>query len=502
MRKACATKLRRQLNNNGVESYLSREILLLFLLLSSLCGPSLAAWPNQGASLPQLPLIAPDDFPPAVLREKVRAAYTAVVANPLDASANGRLGMVLAAYRLNDERAEACYRRAHQLEPQSFRWTYYLATALAAQTKYDEAIATLQQALQLDPEYLPAQLKIGEYLRAAGRSEEATHVLEKIVQRYPESAQALYALGQGYESTRNLDKAVESFRKACELFPYFGAAHYALARAYQRLGKADAAKEELARYEENRYDIPGAGDRLQADLDEIYMDPQSLLGLAIELGNHGRWEEAIAKHELVLQFDPHLVRAHINLITLYARIHEFQKAEEHYLAAVRLNPKQSESHYNYGVLLLQENKHREAQDAFRKALAANPRYAEAHNNLGDLLQREGRLAEAMTEFENAIESKPDFPQAHFNLGRLLVNQGKYKDAIEEFLKTLSTQDEEAKPTYLYTTGAAYARAGDRDNAIRYLRLARDQAASRQQTRLTDNIERDLRMLEEKSPIRP
>src|SRR5262245_42985599 len=163
---------------------LPRGFSLLFITLSLLCGPCLAARLDQRTSLPELPLIAPDDFPPAVLREKVREAYAAVMANPLDASSNGKLGMVLEAYRPTDERAEACYRRARQLEPQSFRWTYYLATVLAAQRKYDEAIATLRHALELDPEYLPAQLKIGEYLRAAGRSEEATHVLEEIAQRY------------------------------------------------------------------------------------------------------------------------------------------------------------------------------------------------------------------------------------------------------------------------------------------------------------------------------
>jgi tetratricopeptide (TPR) repeat protein len=289
---------------------------------------------------------------------------------------------------------------------------------------------------------------------------------------------------------------VGSFRKACELFPYFGAAHYALVRAYHRLGKTDAASEEFARYEENKYDIPGVGDRLQAELDELYMDPQSLLGLAIELGNHGRWEEAIAKHELVLQFEPSMLRAHINLISLYGHVHEFEKAEKHYFAAVRLDPNQSESYYNYGVLLMQENKGRDAEEAFRKALAANSHYAEAHNNLGDLLQREGKLAEAMAEFELAIENRPDFPQAHFNLGRLLVNRGRYKDAIDELLKTLSTQDEEAKPTYFYALGVAYARAGDKDNGIRYLLLARDHAASRHQSTLLNSIDRDLHTLEE------
>jgi tetratricopeptide (TPR) repeat protein len=108
----------------------------------------------------------------------------------------------------------------------------------------------------------------------------------------------------------------------------------------------------------------------------------------------------------------------------------------------------------------------------------------------------------MAEFEKAIRNKPDFPQAHFNLGRLLVNQGRYKDAIDELLKTLSSQDDEGRPTYLYAVGAAYARAGDRDNGIRYMRLAREQAASRQQSSLLNSIDHDIRILEEEGPIRP
>ncbi|PYS61746.1 MAG: hypothetical protein DMF76_10210 [Acidobacteria bacterium] len=481
---------------------LSRAFSLLILSLSLLCSPGLGSWADQAASLPELPHIVPDEFPPAPLRDKVRVAYAAVLRNPLDAFANGKLGMILEAYRPDDERAEACYRRAHALEPQSFKWAYYLAMVLAARTKYDEAIATLRQALELDPEYLPARLKIGEYLATEGRTDDARKVYEDIVSRHPESAQAHYALGQVYEAARDVNKAVDSFQKACELFPYFGAAHYALARAYQRLGKTDASREELARYEETKFDIPGVGDRFQAELDELYMDPQRLLGLGIELGNRGRWEEAITKHEMVLQFDPRLVRAHINLISLYGRVHEFERAEEHYIAAVGLDPSHAESYYNYGVLLMQENMNRTAEEVFQKALVANPRYAEAHNNLGDLLQREGKLTDAMAEFEMAVENKPDFPQAHFNLGRLLVNQGRYKDGIDELLKTLNTQDEETKATYLYAIGVAYARAGDRENGIHYLRLARDQAASRHQSSLLDSIDRDLRVLEEATAIRP
>jgi hypothetical protein len=47
-------------------------------------------------------------------------------------------------------------------------------------------------------------------------------------------------------------------------------------------------------------------------------------------------------------------------------------------------------------------------------------------------------------------------------------------------------------------GAAYARAGDRGNAVRYLRMAREQAAAQNQAKLVGSIERDLRIVEGKA----
>ncbi|MBI1940185.1 MAG: hypothetical protein HYS33_01615, partial [Acidobacteria bacterium] len=43
-----------------------------------------------------------------------------------------------------------------------------------------------------------------------------------------------------------------------------------------------------------------------------------------------------------------------------------------------------------------------------------------------------------------------------------------------------------------------ARAGDRANALRYLRLAREQATAQNQTKLAAAVERDLQILEGKA----
>ncbi len=466
---------------------------LAFALL--VLGGAFSQEPSGEASrVPPLPRIVPETFPPA-LREMVKRAYEEAVAHPQDPSANGQLGMILQAYQHGDERAGICYRRAHSLDQVSFRWAYYLALVQSEEGHYAEAVLTLQEALRLDQDYLPAQLKLGDCFLASGRLKEAANLFTGIVRRRPQSAQAYYRLGRVLEKKNDLSGARDSFGKACDLYPNFGAAHYALMRVYERQGNTEAAREELRLYEKNKYDVPDGGDRFQAELNAIYTDPGVLLALGVEYGNQGKLQEAVVKHEEALQFDPSLVGAHINLISLYGRLHNYQKAEEHYRQAAQLDPSRSETYYDYGVLLLQQGKIQDAESAFRKSLVLDPHNAQAHNNLGDVLQRQSKLSDASGEFRKAIENLPDFPQAHFNLGRILVNQGNYTEGIPELLKTLGTSDNDARPSYLYAVGAAYARSGNSEDGLRYLRMARAQAAAEHQSNLVESIDRDLKLLE-------
>ena len=72
---------------------------------------------------------------------------------------------------------------------------------------------------------------------------------------------------------------------------------------------------------------------------------------------------------------------------------------------------------------------------------------------------------------------------------------KLVEGIEELSKTLTPVDENT-PGYLYALGAAYGRAGDRTNALRYLHEAQQQASAHGQQKLLRDIEGDLRTLQQ------
>ncbi len=472
--------------------FVPKTLVLALGLALGLATGGASAEQLRATALPPLPKVNPADFFPGV-RDQVLKAYADVQAHPASAEANGRLGMVFQVYRQNQS-AAMCYERAHRLDAKSFRWLYYLAQVEQAQGHYDRAAEYFQSALELRPDYLPAKIDRADSLLAAGHAEEAGRIYEAVIAESPENAPAHYGLGRVRAARGDWPGAAEEYRKACNLYPNYGAAHYALALADRRLGNSQATEEELKLAEQNMTNVPPVVDPLMAEVQALNRSGLAEIRVGMNLEKEGKLRESAAAHEKALELDPNLVQAHINLISIYARLGDLAKAEEHYREAIRLNPNAAEAYYDFGVLMFQEKKFSEAEAAFRKTLALNPYHPEAHNNLGFLLETQGKLDEAAEEFTKAIQNRPNYRLAQFHLGRILVNEGKYQEGIAHLLKTLTPEDQDT-PTYLYALGASYARAGELEPALRYLRNARDQASARGQTQLLADIERDLRTLE-------
>ena len=126
-------------------------------------SPTFGAQGNS--SVPELPRLTLNNFSPGI-RDQIDEALTYARSHSEDAGASGRLGMVLQTYGLLQE-ATLCYRRAAQLEPNSFRWTYYLAAVEGDQGRCDTAISTLRLALHINPDYPPAKLRLANCLLAS-----------------------------------------------------------------------------------------------------------------------------------------------------------------------------------------------------------------------------------------------------------------------------------------------------------------------------------------------
>ena len=163
------------------------------MLIALIWGAVIGCSPPTGTvaeRIPNLPKPSLEGFSDAA-RRQVQTAHRKALADPGSADASGRLGAVLQAYD-RYEIAEACYRRAQQLDPESFRWTYYLATVQAASGKTHDAVESFRKALELRPEDLPASLRLADLLSHAGEVERAGEILSRLVEMHQKSAGVHY----------------------------------------------------------------------------------------------------------------------------------------------------------------------------------------------------------------------------------------------------------------------------------------------------------------------
>jgi tetratricopeptide (TPR) repeat protein len=450
-------------------------------------------------NLPSIPELKFAGYRPQI-RTQVEQAYKAVQADPKNPENNGHLGMLLHAFEQTVS-AEVFYRRAHLLDPKPFQWAYYLGLVEALEGKNNDAAASLQDAIRIDPQYVPARIKLAEVLLILGRLDESRQTSEALVKDDPQMAPGYYWLGRVASASGKLSQAEDQYRKACEAWPAYGTAHYALALAYQKSGQPAEAGRHMAAYQKYHAESdPQPEDPMLEAVRALDNSALAHLMKSVDYQNARQFDQAIAEDEEALRQDPKLVQADANLISLYARAGEPEKAEQAYRAAVAINANLPQAHYDYGVFLVSRGHYPEAEAAFRKALDSSPHYAEAHSNLGAMFERRGKIEDATREYRAAIEDKSNFRQAHYQLGRLLLMQKKTAEAIDNLRQSLTPEDE-STPRFKYALGVAYAEVNDFANAKEYLQQASAGAAALGQDELANQIRMVLGKVEQSASLK-
>jgi predicted TPR repeat methyltransferase len=151
--------------------------------------------------------------------------------------------------------------------------------------------------------------------------------------------------------------------------------------------------------------------------------------LAIELIRQGRFDEAIGRLEVTLNFRPDYPEAHNNLGYALEQLGRTNEALQHYERAIFLKPDYPEALNNAGNVFRERGCPTEAISHYRRAIEIKPDDATAHTNLAAILTEQHKFPEALTEFETAISLRPDYLGAHLGLGLLQAELGMRDEAI-------------------------------------------------------------------------
>jgi len=182
---------------------------------------------------------------------------------------------------------------------------------------------------------------------------------------------------------------------------------------------------------------------------------------------HGDLKQALDKLKLALKFDDRYTPAQTVIATIYARIGENGKAEEHYRRAVELMPKNGDTNNNLGVFLCRIGKVDQALPYFETAVR-DPFYNTkdiALSNAGRCLLKKNDYPAAEKDYRRALAINPDNGNALFQLADVLFKQGKAFEA-RAFIQRFDARGH-PNPASLMLGYKIEKRLGDEEGAQNY-----------------------------------
>jgi tetratricopeptide (TPR) repeat protein len=204
------------------------------------------------------------------------------------------------------------------------------------------------------------------------------------------------------------DLQLRALRQRVAVNPADFESRLALARHYESTGIYELALEHLT----------AASQLAPARADLVVWRAKMLEALGLKTEAYGLLEAFFRAHP-----DASLVIARMGMLAEDAG--NLGKAEEHWRAAIRLDPASDKFHNNLGNNLLLQKRNAEAATAFRNALERNPNSAIARNNLGLALAAEPEQVLAVWK------ATMDPATAHNNLAAMYMEQGRLEDARRE-----------------------------------------------------------------------
>jgi tetratricopeptide (TPR) repeat protein len=171
------------------------------------------------------------------------------------------------------------------------------------------------------------------------------------------------------------------------------------------------------------------------------------------------------------------------------------KAEKNYLdaiayhqAALRKNPGSASLLNKIGMSQLLLRRLREARKSFEQALKADRTYANAYANLGVVYYEDRNYGKAIKYYDKAIALQADTAVFYNNRGAAHFNKKQYEKASLDYAKALDLDPDIFEPSsragvqasipspedrarYSYLLAKLYAKAGENERSLHYLKKA-------------------------------
>jgi len=296
---------------------------------------------------------------------------------------------------------EAWMRNKLAKEPDDPIALYNLASSLAGQSKYAEAIAAYRHMLALHAGDERALNGLGAALNDSGDWQQAQKVFAGLIAAHPDSCDGRFNLASLELKHDQANDAEQQFRSMLEQCPADAGIHSGLGAALASEGRAEAAQAEFER-------------SLAIDAHD-FTALYNLGDLALQ---GGQLAKAVSLLESAAEQRPGDADVHEHLADAYAQSGRMGDAVSQVRAAIRISPDSAALHALLSQALAATGDLEQAIEEQKTALHLAGNDADGWNNLGVLEAQAGKNAEARADFLHALQIAPDHTQARANLGRL------------------------------------------------------------------------------------
>lgn len=426
--------------------------------------------------------------------ESITFFSKALELRPHYAEAHNNLGEALlrkglfSDYQKELDRVIAEFQSAVDLEPWNAAGYYNLGSALLQAGKFDESISRFEKALSLKEAYDDAHNNLGVALVQKNRVDDAISHYRRALQLRPSNVEAMVNLGAALLGRGQVDDALALYEQALKLQPDHSGAHNNLGMALLQKGRG-----------------PDAMQHLQRSLELRPTNAEAHCNLAKCLSEEGKFDAAIQHYESALKVRPGYGDALYGLGVALSRTGHVKEAAQQYQLAVQSEPSRADARINLGNLLLQLGDVVGAVDHLEHAVDLAPDELLSHNSLGNAYLQARKTREAVQQFELALNCSPDNWVVLNNLAWILATSP--ETSVRDGVKAVSLARQASKaageenPFVLRTLAAAYAEAGQFDEALLTAANARRMAQALGNTSLAEAVQAAMQLYQTKTPFR-
>ncbi len=357
-----------------------------------------------------------------------------------DAVLYNYIAAALMAGRKFNDALEYLY-KAKGVDPDYFAPYFNIATYYAVKGNYRKAADEYKSVLSRDPGNLKANIKMAVLLEMTGRDSEALGYFKKAGQT--KTPGGFMALANYYIQKKDVRKALNVLDEAIQTFPDNVPARVLKGRLY---------------LSERRFeDAVGVFEDLEA------ISPKKAFPLIINAYIANRdYKDALRKIEDKQRATPGNPELMAEVVRIYLLRGETDKAME---TADKLIKQKPRSAYGYTVLaLVYINKKNpdKALETLKKGLSVDSSNVKAGMMQASLYIRKGEDDRAITIYEDIVRDNPRYIQAVFAEGSLYDRMGKKEDSVKKYRQVLKVTENYVPAlnnlAYLYAEG--YGRRED------------------------------------------